>query len=411
MNNENELEIPQGNFALDRYPHSDDPNLRAWDAADEYILGHIAEKPVKGPTLILNDEFGAIAIVLATVSRDNKDVAGPITSVSDSCLSTEAAKRNLKACDLPASAVKLTPGPSMGRIKAGTINTLILKIPRTLALLEDQLHVVRPLLAPKARIVAGGMTKNIHDSTLGLFEQILGPTKTSLAVKKSRLIHTRLDAKLKPGKSRFPDKWEDMGIKTVNHANVFSGRSLDVGTRFMLETLGLSGHLADKDDMTGGRVMPGGQTFNQTTFRDRDAIDLGCGNGILGTALALANPDLLVRFVDESYQAIESAKATFKANLGAKRKAVFKVGNMLEGIDDDSIDLVMCNPPFHVQGARGDDTAMQMFLEAARVLKPGGSLYVVGNRHLGYHTKLRRDFSAAAIVGSNSKFVVVRAEV
>lgn len=408
---ENQLELPQGNFSLDRYPETDDPNLRAWDAADEYLLGHLAENPIKGPTLILNDRFGAIALVLAATVRDGKGGEGPITSVSDSYLSIEAGKRNLKRNEFPASAVKLMSGPSMNRIKNASINTLIIKTPRTLALLEDQLHTVRPLLAPKALIIAGGMTKNIHDSTLGLFEQILGPTKTSLAVKKSRLIHTRLDAKLKPGKSPFPDKWEDMGIKTVNHANVFSGRSLDVGTRFMLDTLGLSGHLADDDDMTGGRVMPGGQTFNQTTFRNRDAIDLGCGNGILGTALALANPDLLVRFVDESFQAVESAKATFKANLGAKRKAVFQVGNMLEGIEDDSIDLVMCNPPFHVQGARGDDAAMQMFNAAARVLKPGGSLYVVGNRHLGYHKKLRTHFENAAVVGSNSKFVVVRAEV
>lgn len=50
-----------------------------------------------------------------------------------------------------------------------------------------------------------------------------------------------------------------------------------------------------------------------------------------------------------------------------------------------------------------------MFVEARKALCSGGALYVVGNRHLGYHEKLKRIFGNSETVGSNPKFVVLRA--
>ncbi|MEZ5228898.1 MAG: hypothetical protein R2710_20220 [Acidimicrobiales bacterium] len=42
-------------------------------------------------------------------------------------------------------------------------------------------------------IVAGGMVKSIHRSTLEAFESIVGLSPTSLAKKKARLIHPSFD--------------------------------------------------------------------------------------------------------------------------------------------------------------------------------------------------------------------------
>jgi 16S rRNA (guanine1207-N2)-methyltransferase len=50
-----------------------------------------------------------------------------------------------------------------------------------------------------------------------------------------------------------------------------------------------------------------------------------------------------------------------------------------------------------------------MFSEARRALRPGGELWVIGNRHLGYHLKLRRLFGNSELVASDAKFVVLRA--
>ena len=50
-----------------------------------------------------------------------------------------------------------------------------------------------------------------------------------------------------------------------------------------------------------------------------------------------------------------------------------------------------------------------MFADARTALRDGGELWVVGNRHLGYHEKLRRMFGNCELVASDPKFVVLRA--
>ena len=74
-----------------------------------------------------------------------------------------------------------------------------------------------------------------------------------------------------------------------------------------------------------------------------------------------------------------------------------------------SVDLVLNNPPFHSHQATTDATAQRMFADARRALRPGGELWVVGNRHLGYHVTLRRLFGNSRLVASDPKFVVLKA--
>ena len=50
-----------------------------------------------------------------------------------------------------------------------------------------------------------------------------------------------------------------------------------------------------------------------------------------------------------------------------------------------------------------------MFIDARRVLKIGGELRIIGNRHLDYHGKLERIFGNCKLIGSNSRFVVLSA--
>jgi 16S rRNA (guanine1207-N2)-methyltransferase len=238
-------------------------------------------------------------------------------------------------------------------------------------------------------VVGTGMVKEIHTSTLELFEQILGPTRTSLAVKKARLIFCTPDPSLERPADPWPYSYtlpEDIGPVSgrtvVNHAGVFCADRLDIGTRFFLRHL----------------PAPGA----------RRVVDLGCGNGVVGTAVAVADPGAEVLFVDESFQAVASAEATYRAN-GVPGHAEFRVGDGLAGVPDGSVDLVLNNPPFHSHQATTDATAWRMFTGAKRVLRPGGELWVVGNRHLGYHVKLKRLFGNSRLVASDPKFVVLRA--
>lgn len=367
------MEVPQGRFKLLRQPHRADSPLRAWDAADEYLLQHIAEVGTGGTTwLSVNDSFGALAVALA----EHRPAMW-----SDSLLAHQGAEQNLRRNGLPADAVALLPSTDD---PVGPVDVAVIKVPRSNALLEDQLRRLRPLLSPASIVVGGGMTKHMPGSAIELFERLLGPTATSLARKKARLIHPTFDGERDVGPSPFPTSFRsDGGITLVNHANVFSRDRLDNGSRLLLANLPELGP-------------------------DSQVVDLGCGNGVLGVALQRSDPSARVLFTDVSYMAVASAAATHAAN-DAPGDATFRVADGLADVEPGSLDAVVSNPPFHENQAIGDAVAWQMFTEAKAALRPGGEIRIVGNRHLGYHVKLKRIFGNCDAVASTTKFVVLSA--
>ncbi|WP_086850493.1 methyltransferase [Streptomyces coeruleofuscus] len=374
------MTTPWGELALTRFPEDPRDRLRAWDASDEYLLRYLAQEgvPLSGTVVVVGDRWGALVTALAEHRP---------TQITDSHLAQEATRANLARHGVEPGAVRLltTQDPPPDRV-----DVLLVRVPKSLALLEDQLLRLAPAVHAGTVVVGTGMAKEIHTSTLRLFERILGPTRTSLAEKKARLIFCTPDPALERPASPWPYAYTlpdgigpASGRTVVNHAGVFCADRLDIGTRFFLEHL------------------PGGGG-------GRRVVDLGCGNGVVGTAVALADPAAEVLFVDESFQAVASAEATYKAN-GVPGHAEFRVGDGLAGVPADSVDLVLNNPPFHSHQATTDATAWRMFTGARRALRPGGELWVIGNRHLGYHVKLRKLFGNSRLVASDPKFVVLKA--
>ncbi|MFE7902453.1 methyltransferase [Streptomyces sp. NPDC057424] len=373
------MTTPWGEPALTRFPEDPRDRLRAWDASDEYLLRHLDGErvPLDGTVVVVGDRWGALVTALA---------AHRPVQITDSFLAQEATRANLARAGAEAGAVRLltTQDPPPGRI-----DVLLVRVPKSLALLEDQLLRLAPAVHAGTVVVGAGMVKEIHTSTLKLFERILGPTRTSLAEKKARLIFCTPDPALERPASPWPYVYtlpDGIGPAArgtvVNHAGVFCADRLDIGTRFFLRHL---------PDARGGRV-----------------VDLGCGNGVVGTSVGLADADAEVLFVDESFQAVASAEATYKAN-GVPGHAEFRVGDGLAGVPSGSVDLVLSNPPFHSHHATTDATAWRMFTGARSALRPGGELWVVGNRHLGYHVRLRKLFGNSQLVASDPKFVVLKA--
>lgn len=137
-------------------------------------------------------------------------------------------------------------------------------------------------------------------------------------------------------------------------------------------------------------------------------VDLGCGNGVVGLIAAERFAKASLHFVDESYMAVDSARINFQRAF-PERKASFTATDCLVGLEASSADMILNNPPFHQQNVVGDFIAQQMFKESKQVLKKGGILWVVGNRHLGYHAALKRIMGNCAVIASNKKFVVLKA--
>lgn len=103
--------------------------------------------------------------------------------------------------------------------------------------------------------------------------------------------------------------------------------------------------------------------FCRRTWENARVADLGCGNGVLAIASALANPDAHYTLVDESFMAVQSAQENWRAALG-EREALIEAGDGLAGLAPDSLDVVLCNPPFHQQQTVGDFLAWRMFQQA-----------------------------------------------
>jgi 23S rRNA (guanine1835-N2)-methyltransferase len=389
------LVVPQGTFALDRYPTRPGDPLRAWDAADELALRHLHTVAATAPgttVVVVNDAWGALATALA--------VRMPVV-VSDSYLARRAVVHNVRrhAGDAETAVAAVAVVADIHDAPE-RVDLAVVRVPKSLALLRHQLDALAPRLHPRSTVIGIGMVKHLPPSAHLLFQELIGPTHPSRAEKKARLIHCEPDAALVgPGRRSTPanpmDSFvlEPEGLHVVGYPGVFSSARLDLGTRLLLAQLPRDIPAAD------GRAR---------------IVDLGCGNGVVGLVGALRNPDAEVVFVDESSLAVRSAETNWRAAFGTARDARFVEGNGLSDVDGDpieagSVDLVATNPPFHREHTVGDQTAWQFFVDARDALAPGGQLLVVGNRHLGYHVKVKRLFGDAQVVAADPKFVVLRA--
>ncbi len=358
-----------------RYPEQNNSPLQAFDAADEYLLKHLSscQLPENARTLILNDSFGALAASLCTHMT--------VHSSGDSFLAHQGLRNNLQRNQLDADSVHIIES---NQPFDGLYDCVLICVPKTLALLEEQLIRLQSHITAKTIIVAAGMVKHLPRSAGDLMQRYIGPVQASLAEKKARLLFVT-SADIAPAQSPYPSSYQlDKPKLTLsNHAGVFCREALDIGTRFLLPHL-------------------------PKNLGDTQVADLGCGNGVLGIVCAMHNPQAQLRLVDESYMAVQSAQENWQQALGERPVTVY-AGDGLAAEQPNSLDVVLCNPPFHQQQVVGDFLARRMFQQSHKALKSGGELWVVGNRHLGYHVTLKRMFREVEQVAANAKFVIFKA--
>ncbi|GAB3710814.1 class I SAM-dependent methyltransferase [Mariniluteicoccus flavus] len=290
----------------------------------------------------------------------------------------------------PTLAERGRPRPSRSPLHSLDAHTLagvdlvLMRLPKSLAALDEYAGLVATHADPDVRVVAGGRVKHMTRGMNEVLARHFSEVRASLGVRKARVLHA---ASPIPGQGQsWPQRQEhaDHGLVLCAHGACFGGTKIDPGTRLLLDALRSS--------------LGGTRTGDETR-----SLDLGSGNGTL--TVALARLGFRVTAIDESRAAVRSTAATAAAN-GVEVEV--RRADGLADTPDASVDLIACNPPFHLGTAKDSSVALAMIADAGRVLAPGGELWLVWNAHLPYLPALRRAVGPTDIVARNPKFIVTR---
>ena len=359
---------------LRRWPDVEAPNLFAADASDRLILdtaGDAVATSGPGDVVVIGDRYGALTLAAAAAG------ASGIRVHQDDLSGERALAANAAAFDMTDAFTNVPLDVSAVRVA----RVVLLQLPRSLDALAEMADLLARHASPDVVVYAGGRVKHMTPAMTEVLGRSFGTVTASLAHQKSRMLVARA-----PQPSTGVPSWparefhDDLGLWVCAHGAAFAGTKIDIGTRFLLGFLG---------------GLPAA----------REAIDLGCGTGVLATAVARAHPELRVTATDQSAAAVASARETVLANGVADRVTVVR-DDGLSGRADASAELIVLNPPFHVGATVHAGIAVKLFEDAARVLTPGGELWTVWNSHLGYRQTLERLIGPTRQLGRNAKFTV-----
>jgi len=138
--------------------------------------------------------------------------------------------------------------------------------------------------------------------------------------------------------------------------------------------------------------------------------DLGCGYGALATVVlgsgSGSGPGAVtaLRLIDLDRRAIAAAQK----NVGDPR-VTFEWADARTLEVGGDLDFVVTNPPFHDGGTEDKRLGQAFVRQAAAMLKKGGVLWLVANRHLPYEADLKAAFKRVAMVADAGGYKVFEA--
>ncbi len=136
------------------------------------------------------------------------------------------------------------------------------------------------------------------------------------------------------------------------------------------------------------------------------AADLGAGFGFLADAAFKRCPKLT--HID-LYEAEQRALDLARENLaGYGDRVQFHWADVTRGVTGE-YDVIISNPPFHVDREDRSDIGQAFIRAAAGALKSGGQLFMVANRHLPYEQTLKAAFKSVKMLADTGGYKIIQA--
>ncbi len=137
--------------------------------------------------------------------------------------------------------------------------------------------------------------------------------------------------------------------------------------------------------------------------------DLGCGIGFLSrTVLAASKTIRSLDLYDVDRRALACARENVKTG---KTAVTFHWADLRSSdLSGGALDFIVTNPPFHDAGTEDQGLGQGFLQQAGFLLKPGGVLWLVANKHLPYEALLRSLFLKVELVKEEGGFKVYKAE-
>lgn len=139
----------------------------------------------------------------------------------------------------------------------------------------------------------------------------------------------------------------------LTDAGVFSKNKVDIGSQVLI------------------------QTAQQTQFPAGNLLDLGCGYGIIGLALAKQFPTRQIEMVDVNERALNLAKDN--AVLNKVNNVKIYQSNIFEQVENKQLAGIISNPPIRA----GKKVVHQILTDSYHHLVEGGKLQIVIQRKQG----------------------------
>jgi len=309
-----------------------------------------------------------------------------------SLLGVEAARRTLEANGASAEVVFGSGAAALG---APPADVAVVRLPKgkipTLQLLWDAFHILRP---GGRCYLAGGNDEGIR-TALRQMEELFGGAEL-LGYRGGHRVGVAVRPEGEAARAGAfdvpwldPERFHTFGVSTRggkyeihSRPGVFSWDRFDRGSQALIESVEAEGAA--------------------------EVLELGCGYGIVGMAVARLAPEARVTMVDVDVEAVSSARRSVEANGLADRCEVL-ASDVAGAVEGRRFDVVVSNPPFHVGKATDLDVPAQFIRDAARVLKPGGRLFMVANRTLPYEAWVEACFGSYRIVVDGREFKVIAA--